>query len=237
VLAFKYKSVLAPAYTLCHNHSRTSFQESHLLFDQLGVFHRGLLLGLMIAAPVGPVGLLCIRRSLQRGLVIGLFTGLGAAIADTIYGAVAAFGVTAILDFIKNYNAILRIIGGAFLLAVAAHTWSDHPRPSQSVDNGSPKPDSISALLKGYLNAAMSATLITIGNPATLFGTVAVVATFGDLESGTDAGELVMGIFAGSALWWVALSSGVTMIRDHFSDSRIIWALASGAQKIGVLTF
>ena len=72
------------------------------MFEEFGIFYRGIVLGLMIAAPVGPIGLLCIRRTLQKGLLIGLATGLGAACADTVFGAVAALGVSAILNFMKT---------------------------------------------------------------------------------------------------------------------------------------
>ena len=208
----------------------------------------------MIAAPVGPVGLLCIRRTLQKGLLIGLFTGLGAALADTIYGAVAAFGVSAILDFIRHYNVLLRLFGGTFLLAVAAHTWRDHPRSLPPDENGGTveSKGSLKNQIARTLKAFASGTLITISNPATLFGTLAVVATFGELETQTDAYSLVSGIFTGSALWWTLLSGGVTLIRSRFTDNRMImvnritavalalialWALASGAEKIGTSGF
>ena len=100
------------------------------MFEELSVFYRGLLLGLLISVPVGPIGLLCIRRTIRRGLLIGLLTGLGAACADTILGAVAAFSVSAIIDFLQKYSSGLRILGGAFLIIVAWHTWYDRPEDS-----------------------------------------------------------------------------------------------------------
>jgi threonine/homoserine/homoserine lactone efflux protein len=99
------------------------------LFEEIGVLYRGLVLGIMIAAPVGPIGLLCMRRTLQRGFTIGFATGLGAACADTLFGAVAALGVTAILEFMHHYDLYIRMIGGLALLFGAWHAWHDHPTP------------------------------------------------------------------------------------------------------------
>ena len=99
------------------------------MFEEIGVLYRGLVLGLMISAPVGPIGLLCIRRTIQKGLMVGFATGFGAAFADTIFGAVAALGVAAILDFMRHYDIFIRMLGGALLLFGAYHTWRDKPKP------------------------------------------------------------------------------------------------------------
>ncbi|HUY69047.1 MAG TPA: LysE family transporter, partial [Alphaproteobacteria bacterium] len=181
------------------------------LFEQVGVFYRGLVLGLMIAAPVGPIGLLCMRRSIHKGLVIGLATGLGAAVADTIFGAAAAFSVAAILEFLRHYDRPIELLGGAFLLLVAWHTWHDPPRQ--------PKRE---ASVSGAVTAFVGGFVITMTNPVTIFAILAVVATFGDLHSGHDALILVAGIFAGSTLWWVMLSGGVSLLRGHFTESRVM---------------
>lgn len=202
------------------------------MFDQLGVLYRGLLLGIMIAAPVGPIGLLCTRRTLHKGLLIGFTTGLGAAFADAIFGALAGFSVAAILEFIRHYGLTIRILGGAFLLYIAWHAWHDPPRqPKQSIS------------ATGLLTAIVSGFVITMTNPVTLFATLAVVAAFGGLHNNRDALILVAGIFAGSVLWWIMLNSGVSLLRAHFTENRILlinritavvlaifalWAVASG---------
>ena len=160
------------------------------MLEEIGVLYRGLVLGLMIAAPVGPIGLLCIRRTVQKGMLIGLATGLGAACADTVFGAIAVLGVSASLEFIHHYEASIRLIGGAVVLISAWHTWHG--------------------------------LIITITNHLTLFGTLAVVATFGGITEGLEADVMISGIFAGSALWWLLLSSGVAMLRGHFTENRII---------------
>lgn len=183
-----------------------------MLFEEMGVFYRGLLLGLMIAAPVGPIGLLCIRRTIRKGLMIGFATGLGAACADTIFGAIAALGVSVILEFIRHYNAPIRCIGGAFLLFVAWHTWHDQPKqPKQEVS------------VSGVVKAIIGGFVITMTNPVTIFAILAVVATFGNLQKNHDAVTIVSGIFAGSTLWWLLLSGGVALVRGHFTESRVIY--------------
>jgi len=219
------------------------------VFEEVGVFYRGAVLGLMIAAPVGPIGLLCIRRTIQKGWLIGFATGLGAALADTIFGAVAAFSVSAIVEFIQHYNIFIHMIGGAFLLFVAYHTWRDRPKPPEEPMGivkkflGLTKEQTLMGSLKGFLTGFA----ITMTNPATIFGVLAVVATFGELKSDADAPVIVSGMLSGSALWWLMLSGGVALLRAHFTENRIIminrgtavvlaliglWAVTSGLQHI-----
>ncbi len=216
------------------------------MFEEIGVFYRGLVLGLMIAAPVGPIGILCMRRTIQKGIWIGFATGLGAAFADGLFAIIAVLGVTAILEFIREYQLSIHIVGGIFLVFIAWHAWHDKPKqpdavhlphgikaPKQPVDAGFLS--SIYALISGFV--------ITITNPLTLFGTLALVATFGSLQNKVEASTLVGGIFAGSVLWWLILSGGITLVRSHFTESRIIvinratavvltaialWAIGSG---------
>ena len=193
------------------------------MFGEIGVLYRGLVLGVVIAAPVGPVGLLCIRRTLQKGVMIGIATGLGAACADAIFGAVAVLGISAIVEFIQHYAATIRLTGGALVLFSAWYVWRDRPQP--------PHPREIVArvlnltrekTLMGTLRAFLSGLIITLTNPLTLFGTLAVVATFGGINERLEADVLVFGIFSGSTLWWLLLSGGVGLLRGHFTENRII---------------
>jgi arginine exporter protein ArgO len=189
----------------------------------MGVLYRGLILGLVIAAPVGPVGLLCIRRTLQKGLIVGLATGLGAACADVLFGAIAVLGVSAILGFIHHYEATIRIVGGLIVMIAAGHTWFDHPRPPQPMELVNKVLNlAQEKTLMGALRAALSGWIITLTNPLTLFGTLAVVATFGAVTKKLEADVLIGGIFCGSALWWLLLSGGVSLLRCHFTENRII---------------
>ena len=180
-------------------------------------------MGLVIAAPVGPVGLLCIRRTLQKGMVVGIATGIGAAFADALFGAVAILGVSAVLGFIHHYEASIRLIGGGLVLATAWHTWHDRPkttRPPELVEKVLAFAHENTML--GTVRAWLSGLVITLTNPLTLFGTLAVVATFGGITRKLEADVLVAGIFTGSALWWIFLSSGVGLLRHHFTENRII---------------
>ncbi len=218
---------------------------SDALFDEIGVFYRGLVLGLMIAAPVGPVGLLCIRRTIQKGLLVGFATGLGAACADTFFGAIAALGVAAILQFMRHYDLFIRVIGGGVLLLGAYHTWHDKPKPPPDLKALAKKVMGMTKdeTLMGSLKAFLSGLAITLTNPVTLFAVLAVVATFGNLRTRLDAGTIIAGMFAGSTLWWVLLSGGIALVRGHFTENRIIlinritavalaalavWAIGSG---------
>jgi putative LysE/RhtB family amino acid efflux pump len=193
------------------------------LLEEIGVLYRGLVLGLMISAPVGPIGLLCIRRTIQKGLVAGFATGLGATFADTIFGAAAALGVAAILEFMRHYDIFIRMVGGILLLFGAWHTWRDKPKPPSTPLSLVKKvigltPDET---FMGALKSFMSGFAITLTNPVTLFAILAVVATFGHMESDLDAYTIIVGIFCGCTLWWVLLAGGITLLRGHFTESRI----------------
>jgi arginine exporter protein ArgO len=197
------------------------------LLEEFGVLYRGVILGLVIAAPVGPVGLLCIRRTLQKGVVSGMSTGFGSAVCDAFFGSIAVLGVSAILGFIHQYEASIRIIGGLIVLATAWHTWFDHPKPphqppfvTKVLDLTEERPKE--NWVMGAVHAALSGFVITLTNPLTLFGTLAVVATFGAVTRKLEASVLIGGILAGSALWWFLLSGGVGLLRHHFTEARII---------------
>lgn len=214
------------------------------MLQEIDVFYRGIAIGLMIAAPVGPVGLLCIRRTLQKGMRVGLATGVGAAAADAIFGAIAVLGVSAILNFIHHYESSIRLIGGLVVLYSAWHTWRDQPKPPQPIEIIAKMLNlTREKILMATVRSAISGLIITLTNPLTLFGTLAVVATFGGITEKLQAGVMVAGIFAGSALWWLMLSGGVGLLRHHFTENRIMtvnrvtaiglailagWAIASG---------
>jgi threonine/homoserine/homoserine lactone efflux protein len=129
---------------------------------------KGLAIGFAIAAPVGPIGVLCIRRSLTDGQRIGLATGLGAATADAAYGAVAAFGLTAVSTFLVKQRMALGIIGGAFLCYLGLRTWLSKPAEKPAEARGS-----------GLASAYSSTLLLTLTNPTTILSFVAVFAGFG----------------------------------------------------------
>jgi threonine/homoserine/homoserine lactone efflux protein len=167
-------------------------------------FLQGLLIGFSIAAPVGPIGVLCIRRSLADGPRAGLVVGLGAATADAAYGCVAAFGLTAVSSFLVGQQFWLGLIGGLFLCWLGARTFMSPPATDAAKAQG----DRLAAI---YL----STLLLTLTNPATILSFVAVFAGMG-LGAAPDyrsASILVLGVFLGSAIWWLILSNGVSLFR------------------------
>lgn len=172
------------------------------------LFAQSLLIGLSIAAPVGPIGLLVIQRSLQRGARVGLATGLGAAVADALYGAVGAFGVSWVIDALVGARVPLALGGGAFLLWLAWRLWRSKP-----ADRAAP------AAGGGLLQCFAGTFALTLSNPATIFSFIAIFGTLGARLAGGSPWTLVAGVLLGSALWWLALSSAVGRLRERF-DAR-----------------
>ena len=165
---------------------------------------KGGIIGLSIAAPVGPIGVLCIRRSLADGGKAGLATGLGAATADAAYGCVAGFGLTVISSFLVGQKMWLGLIGGLFLCWLGIQTFRSKPadKPAEAKSTG---------LLSAYL----STFFLTATNPMTILSFVAIFAGFG-LGASPDYASavlLVAGVFIGSALWWMILSGAVSLFR------------------------
>jgi threonine/homoserine/homoserine lactone efflux protein len=165
---------------------------------------KGLLIGFSIAAPVGPIGVLCIRRSLAEGRQIGLATGLGAATADAVYGCVAAFSLTAVSGFLVRQVFWLALLGGFFLCYLGVRTFTSRPCEQAAQATGA-----------GLWGAYLSTLVLTLTNPMTILSFVAVFAGigFGTSAAFSNAAVLVVGVFVGSALWWVLLSTSVALLR------------------------
>ncbi len=182
---------------------------------ELDFFIKGLILGFSIAAPVGPIGVLCIRKSLEFGRFSGFFSGLGAACADTIYAIIAAFGLTFISNFLLEEQFWLRLTGGIFLLYLGWKTCIAKPNTqSKTVSHTS------------LINDFISTFFLTITNPMTILSFVAVFAGLGlsNPEGSTfQSSRLVLGVFLGSALWWLILSEGVTLFRQKVSNGVMKW--------------
>jgi threonine/homoserine/homoserine lactone efflux protein len=195
--------------------------------DLLGLFAHGVVLGFSIAAPVGPIGMLCIRRTLQNGFKSGLASGLGAASADALYGAIAAAGLTLAADFLARQQIWLGILGGVFLLFLGVRTFRSPPPEADGQESQANK------LGGDYL----STFLLTLSNPITI---LSFAALFGGLSTGAGAGfrasafVLVLGVFSGSALWWLSLSIGVSLFRRRFSQGLMRWVnRLAGAVIVG----
>ena len=181
----------------------------------LELFGKGLLLGFSIAAPVGPIGILCIRRTLAYGRVSGFVSGLGAATADACYGAVAAFGLTAVSNWLLSFQSELTFIGGVFLCYLGWRLFFARAS-GQSAEAGR------TGLISDYL----STVGLTITNPMTILSFAAVFAGMGLGNAGGDyasAAVLVLGVAIGSSLWWLTLSSAVHRLRERFSLDGIRW--------------
>jgi threonine/homoserine/homoserine lactone efflux protein len=179
------------------------------------LFARGLLIGFAIAAPVGPIGMLVIRRTLAEGRLLGLLTGLGAAAADALYGCVGAFGLTFISSFLMGYAFWTKLIGGAFLIYLGISTFRTKPRE-----------ESASTSSVRYATAFLSTMVLTLANPATILSFMAVFAGLGlGMKAGdyAAAGIVVAGVFVGSAIWWLLLSGGVALIRHKLKPGTLNW--------------
>jgi threonine/homoserine/homoserine lactone efflux protein len=185
---------------------------------------KGLIIGFAIAAPVGPIGVLCIQRSLHDGFKVGLMTGMGAALADGTYGLIAGFGLTALSSLLITHQFWIRVIGGLFLLYLGLKLFLSSVQERATAG----KPD------RSPWHACGTTYLLTITNPATILSFVAV---FAGLGLGTtdpnfmQAIVLVAGIVIGSAIWWLFLSGGVAFIlhkRMSPSFMRIINKVSGG---------
>lgn len=171
---------------------------------------KGLAIGFSIAAPVGPIGLLCIQRTLSGGRSSGLASGLGAATADAFYGSVAGFGLAFVSTFLISEQALLRLVGGAFLILLGARTVL---RKGGVSSGEGQRPH-------GYYGDYASTLALTLTNPLTIISFAAVFAGLGLGNHGgdyPDAVALVVGVFAGSAAWWLILSTAVGTMGHRFT--------------------
>ncbi len=192
---------------------------------------KGVGIGFAVAAPVGPIGLLCIRTTLERGRIAGFCAGLGAAVADTFFGLVGVLGLTAVRDLIDHQRFWLELGGGIFLVAFGIHLALKRPVLQTAADE---IPTSLWADFVKTL-------LLTLANPSTIISFMAVFAGVPGTARVPLAlvPVLVIGVFAGSAGWWLALSGVVSMIRHMISDRTMIWMnrLAGGVLVVfGVYT-
>lgn len=179
------------------------------------LFARGLVVGFAIAAPVGPIGMLVIRRTLAEGRLLGLLTGMGAAAADSLYGCVGAFGLTFISSLLMGYAFWTKLLGGLFLVYLGISTF-----------RAKAKEEIRGASRVRYATAFLSTLALTLTNPVTILSFMAV---FAGLGLGTKAGDygaagiVVAGVFIGSALWWLLLSGGVALIRNKLTTGTMQW--------------
>jgi threonine/homoserine/homoserine lactone efflux protein len=173
---------------------------------------RGFVLGFTIAAAVGPISLLVIRRTVAQGWAYGFVSGLGVATADATYGAIAAFGLSAITDVLVNARLVLGLAGGIFLLWMAWQTIRSTPSEAAAV----------TAPRRGYAGAYLSILGLTMANPMTILSFGALFAGLGVTSGATgDAALVVLGVLLGSTTWWVVLTTVIGTLRTRVTPAWI----------------
>jgi threonine/homoserine/homoserine lactone efflux protein len=196
---------------------------------------KGLVVGIIIAVPVGPVGIMCLRRTILEGKLAGFISGLGAATADAMFGFIAAFGLTFISDLLIGYHQWLRIVGGLYLLYIGGRALLTAPEVKTGTE-----PDAES-LLRDFL----SSFALTLTNPITILvflGIFSAIGLSGERATLSRAAILVLGVWLGSLLWWLALSFGLGSLFRSFEPRHLRWInrgsgtilLLSGAALLAV---
>lgn len=173
----------------------------------------GILIGLIMAAPIGPVNIICIRRAMTKGPMNGFVVGLGAAVADGFFGSLAAFGLAGLTQILNDINGWLEMVGGSVLIFIAINLWFSHPHA-----------DEIKDTYKDRFKAAFGTFLLTMTNPLTVLGFVAIFISLGLGNMGDNylnATLISIGILLGSSLWWALLSVGSARIAKKLSDDHL----------------
>jgi threonine/homoserine/homoserine lactone efflux protein len=177
---------------------------------------KGVLVGIVIAVPVGPVGVLCLRRTIFQGRLLGLLSGLGAAAADLFFGIVAGFGLTVIQQWLLEYQDWLRAGGGLFLLWIGfAALRRKELRAATTSRTG-----------EDFVHAFLSTFILTISNPITILaflGVFAAVGFSGGEATLANAAMLILGVLAGSLLWWLGITFGAGLFRRRCTEEHLVW--------------
>jgi threonine/homoserine/homoserine lactone efflux protein len=179
----------------------------------------GIIMGLIAAVPIGPVNLICIRRSFAFGPINGFVSGLGAALGDGLFAVITFFGLTWIAQLIQSYDPVIEVVGGALLVWFGAHALLS---PKATKLDESESADTAPSTL---VRAMASTFALTITNPATLIAFASMFASFRGLVGGTesfvDAGFVVAGVVGGSAGWWLALTTLIGLFHTRITDDRV----------------
>jgi threonine/homoserine/homoserine lactone efflux protein len=176
-------------------------------------FLKGIIIGVSIAAPIGPIGILCIKRSLTRGYSAGFATGLGAALADLLYAIVAGFGLTAVSSFLISQQTLLYSIGSIVLIALGVKTLTSPAIAHPLTVKG-----------KSFVSTMLETMILTLTNPFTIIAFIAAFATIGFTEETHNYRAALMlctGVFLGSTLWFTLLSSAVSFFRSKCTPGAI----------------
>jgi threonine/homoserine/homoserine lactone efflux protein len=182
----------------------------------INFFIQGIVIGFSIAAPVGPIGILTIQRSLDHGPRAGFATGMGAATADAVYGCVAGFGLTIISRLLLGFQTWFLLSGGLFLCGLGVSTLKQKTSERKTAP----------PIFKGYISAYLSAFFLTLTNPVTIMAFMAIFAGLGlgtAPRASAGALSLVTGIFLGSCLWWMILTFGVGQLKQQLNARALAW--------------
>ena len=205
----------------------------------------GLVIGLIVALPIGPVNLICIRRTLALGPVNGFVSGLGAALGDGVFAIITAFGFTAVAQWFHGFSATLELTGGVLLIIFGVSTYFSDPLHGRGVEQVASRQVGAPSLVRAFA----STFALTITNPATLFGFATLFATLGGFSgakaSFADAAIVVAGVVAGSTLWWFTLTTIVGYFHAKIDSSVMKWinhisgalVAVSGVVVLGYLIF
>jgi threonine/homoserine/homoserine lactone efflux protein len=182
----------------------------------LGLLLKGVLVGLIIAVPAGPVGVLCIRRTIFHGRLAGFMSGLGAATADAVFGIIAGFGLTVVSDVLLGFQDWLRLGGAGFLLYIGITALRADPLAGTRSQRDP----------EGLLADYVSTFALTITNPITILAFLAIFAGIGFTGQEATLGRaaiLVLGVWLGSLLWWAGLALGAGLMRSSFQRDHLVW--------------
>lgn len=183
-----------------------------LALDCLLIFLKGLAIGFAMAMPVGPVGILCINRTLSHGMKSGLLSGLGAALGDAVLGGTAAAGLSSVTAFLLGIETELRFGGGIFLVVLGLWTWFKH--------------NNMPAAAPRIHGAVVTTFLLVVTNPITILAFLGFFASFrivGSTGAGVQVAALTLGVFFGSGLWWTLLCSGTRRLSRRLDSGLLVW--------------
>jgi len=187
------------------------------------MYWKGLILGFSIAAPLGPIGLMCIKRTLQGGRLSGIFSGLGAASADALYGSLAAFGLAALFQKISWVQTWTQILGSAFIIYLGVKFVLEKA--------GANTESEVNAAGRGRIY--LTTFLLTMSNPITIFAFLGMFAGAG-VTTSISAILVVTGIFSGSMLWWIVLAFATHWLGKRLNSTVLLWVnRAAGIALVG----
>ncbi len=195
-------------------------KKSHIciMISAIDILYKGIIIGIVVSAPLGPVGVLCIQRTLNKGRWYGFVTGIGATFSDLLYALLTGYGMSFVADFLSKHILYLQIFGSILLMIFGIYTFRSNP--TKSIRPTSPN--------KGtYLHNLLTAFMLTLSNPLIIFLFIGLFARFGFLSNNINIFENMTGyagIAIGAVLWWFLITFAVNKVRKHF-DVRGIWII------------